>query len=130
MPPVSVLTALKFTHIACVVLSYSLFLLRGIWMLRDSALLRQRWIRITPHMVDSLLLLSAIVLAWQLGISPVSTPWLGTKIIALLLYIVLGSIALKRGKTKRIRLGAWLMGQIIFAYMVSVAVTHDTTPWE
>jgi uncharacterized membrane protein SirB2 len=129
MPPVSALATLKHIHIACVVLSYSLFLLRGIWMLRDSAMLSQRWIRIAPHGVDSLLLLSAIALAWQLGISPLSTPWLGAKIAALLLYILVGSIALKRGKTKPIRLKAWLTAQLIFAYMVSVAVTHDPTPW-
>jgi uncharacterized membrane protein SirB2 len=99
-------------------------------MLRDSPRLRQRWIRIAPHVVDTLLLASAIMLAWQLGVSPLTAPWLAAKIAALLLYIVIGSIALKRGKTKRIRLGAWLTAQLIFIYIVSVAVTHDVTPWK
>jgi uncharacterized membrane protein SirB2 len=122
-------TLIKSIHITCVTLSYSLFFLRGVWMLRDSPLLQQRWVRYAPHTVDSILLLSAITLAWQLGISPLEHPWLATKIIALLGYIVIGSVALKRGKTRRIRLAAWLVAQSIFFYMVSVAVTHDPQPW-
>ena len=121
---------LKHLHITCVALSYSLFFLRGIWMLRDSSLLQQRWVKIAPHMVDTLLLASAIALAWQLGISPLASPWLGAKIIALLFYIVIGAYALKRGRTKRIRLIAWLAAQLVFFYIVSVAVTHDPAPWQ
>jgi uncharacterized membrane protein SirB2 len=120
---------LKIIHITSVALSYSLFFLRGIWMLRESPLLRQRWVRYAPHTVDSVLLLSAITLAWRLGISPLEHSWLAAKIIALLGYIVTGSVALKRGKTKHIRLAAWLVAQSIFFYMVSVAVTHDPQPW-
>lgn len=122
-------TIIKLVHIACVVLSYSLFFLRGVWMLRESPMLQQRWVRIAPHTVDSVLLASAITLAWQLGISPLVHPWLAAKIIALLLYIVIGSIALKRGKTRRIRFIAWLAAQAAFLYIVSVAITHNTTPW-
>lgn len=120
---------IKSIHITCVTLSYSLFFLRGAWMLRDSPLLQQRWVKYAPHTVDSVLLLSAIALAWQLGISPLANPWLAAKIVALLGYVVIGSVALKRGKTKRIRLTAWLVAQSIFFYMVSVAVTHDPQPW-
>ena len=123
-------TLIKSIHITCVVLSYSLFFLRGVWMLRDSPTLQQRWVRIAPHTVDSILLASAITLAWQLGISPLVHPWLAAKIVALLLYIVIGTFALKRGKTKHIRLIAWLTAQAIFLYIVSVAVTHNTTPWQ
>lgn len=97
-------------------------------MLRDSPLMQQRWVKIVPHLVDSLLFASAITLAWQLGISPLEHPWLASKIGALLLYIGIGTIALKRGKTKRIRLIAWLTAQVVFLYIVSVAVTHDPLP--
>lgn len=99
-------------------------------MLRDSALLHQRWVRIAPHTVDTVLLVSAISLAWELGISPLSTPWLAVKIATLLLYIAAGMVALKYGKTKRIRLIAWVAGQILFLYIVSVAVTHNPEPWQ
>jgi uncharacterized membrane protein SirB2 len=121
---------IKFIHIGCVALSYSLFFLRGVWMLRDSPTLQQRWVRIAPHAVDSVLLASAIALAWQLGISPLTRPWLVAKIVALLLYIVIGTFALKRGKTKRNRMIAWLTAQLVFFYIVSVAVTHNPAPWK
>ena len=111
-------------------LSYSLFFLRGVWMLRDSPSLHQRWVKFAPHMVDTLLLVSAVALAWQLGVSPLSAPWLAAKIVALLLYIVIGTVALKHGKTKRIRLFFWLAAQIVFFYTVSVAVTHNPAPWQ
>jgi uncharacterized membrane protein SirB2 len=122
-------TIIKSIHIASVALSYTLFFLRGVWMLSNPALLQQRWVKIAPHTVDTVLLASAIALAWQLGISPLTHPWLAAKITALLAYIVIGSIALKRGKTKRVRFVAWLTAQLVFIYMVSVAVTHNTTPW-
>lgn len=99
-------------------------------MLRDSPLLQQRWVKYVPHSVDTLLLVSAIMLAWQLGISPLQAPWLAAKIVALLAYIVIGSVALKRGKTRRIRLAAWLAAQVVFFYIVSVAVTRDPAPWQ
>jgi uncharacterized membrane protein SirB2 len=123
-------TPLKSIHITCVALSYSLFFLRGVWMLRDSSLLRQHWVKTVPHLVDTVLLASAIALAWQLGVSPLEHTWLASKIVALLLYIGIGSVALKRGKTKRLRLFAWLTAQVVFFYIVSVAVTNDPLPWK
>lgn len=120
---------LKHLHVTCVALSYALFFLRGVWMLRGTLAQQGRWVRIVPHMVDTVLLGSAIALAVQLGISPVSAPWLMAKIIALLLYIALGAVALRRGRTQRIRLAAWLSAQAVFFYIVSVAVTHDPAPW-
>ncbi len=123
-------TVIKSIHIASVALSYSLFFVRGVWMLRGSPLLQRRWVRVAPHMVDTVLLGSAILLAWRLGFSPLEHSWLAAKIIALLLYIVIGSVAIKRGKTRRIRLIAWLTAQAVFFYIVSVAVTHDPLPWQ
>jgi len=121
---------IKSIHVTSVALSYSLFFLRGVWMLRDSRSLQQRWVKFAPHTVDSVLLASAIALAWQLGISPLEAPWLAAKIVALLAYIVIGSVALKRGKTRRIRIIAWLTAQAVFIYIVSVAVTHNPAPWQ
>jgi uncharacterized membrane protein SirB2 len=121
---------LKYIHVTSVALSYSLFFVRGIWMLRDSPLLQQRWVRIAPHTVDTVLLASAIALAWQLGYSPLTHAWLAAKITALLFYIVIGSVALKRGKNRRIRVIAWMTAQAIFIYIVSVALTHDPAPWQ
>lgn len=121
---------LKFIHVTCVTLSYTLFVLRGIWMLRDRTSLHAQWMRFAPHIVDTVLLVSAVALAWQLGLSPLSTPWLAAKIAALLLYIAIGTFALKYGRTRRIRLLAWLTAQMVFFYMVGAAVTHDPAPWK
>lgn len=120
---------LKLVHVGCVLGSYTLFLVRGVWRLRDAPQLQRRWVRVLPHLVDTLLLASALALAWTLGLSPWAAPWLGAKIIALLLYIVLGTIALKRGKTARIRLLAWLAAQLVFFYIVATAIAHDPMPW-
>lgn len=125
----SILT-IKYLHISCVLLSYSLFVLRGVWMLKGSPVLQQLWVKVVPHIVDTVLLLSAITLAYQLSISPLSTPWLMAKIIALLLYIFLGTLAIKRGRTKKIRLAAWIAAQLVFIYIVTVALTRNPLPWQ
>ena len=116
---------LKSIHITCVVLSYALFFMRGIWLMRSSSIMQQRWVRIAPHSIDSVLLVSAILLAWQLGYTPMNAPWLAAKIVALLLYIGLGMLAFRFAKTLQMRLVAWLSAQIAFFYIVAVAITHD-----
>jgi uncharacterized membrane protein SirB2 len=120
---------LKHLHVTCVALSYSLFFLRGLWMLRGTLAVRGRWVRVVPHMVDSVLLASAVMLAVELGVSPFDAPWLAAKIAALLLYIALGAVALRHGRTQGIRLAAWLSAQAVFFYIVGVAVTHDPASW-
>ncbi len=128
-PTPDVDSALKHLHVTCVALSYALFFLRGIWVLRGSPILRQRWVKIAPHAVDTLLLASAITLAWRLGLSPLAQPWLMAKIIALFGYIGLGFVALRFARTPRAHLGAWLLGQGVFFYIVAVALTKDVMPW-
>jgi uncharacterized membrane protein SirB2 len=119
----------KTIHVVCVLLSFAGFFVRGIWMLRDSELMRRRWVRITPQVVDTLLLVSAIVLAIQLRLSPMEQPWLMAKIIALVVYIGVGLVALKLGRSKQVRLYAWLLGLLLFGYIISVAVTKSAMGW-
>ena len=120
--------ALKLTHVGCAALSYTLFVTRGIWMLRGSALLRRRWVRTVPHVVDTVLLASAIALAISTRQYPFATPWLTAKVIALVLYIAFGMIALKYGETKRVRIAAWITAQAVFMYIIAVAATRDPLP--
>ena len=119
----------KTIHVTCVVLSFAGFFIRGIWMLRESTLLQQRWVRITPQLVDTALLASAIILAIQFRFSPLQQPWLMAKIIALLVYIGVGLVALRFGRSKRTRLFAWLFGLLIFTYIVSVALSKSVMGW-
>jgi uncharacterized membrane protein SirB2 len=116
---------LKHIHLTCVLLSYALFFLRGIWVMNHSPIMQQHWVKIAPHSIDTALLVSAILLAWQLGYSPLNSPWLAAKIFALLLYIGLGMMAFRFAQTNSIRLVAWLSAQLVFMYIVATAITHD-----
>ena len=117
--------ALKHLHVTFVALSGLLFLVRGVWMLRASPRLQQRWARIVPHIVDTLLLASAIGLAVVSHQYPGQMPWLTAKVVGLVAYIVLGTIALKRGRTQGVRTAAFVGALACFAYIVAVAVTKN-----
>ena len=117
--------ALKHLHMGCVALSGSLFLLRGSWMWSGSPRLQQRWVRIAPHAVDTLLLISAVCLAVTSGQYPVAQNWLSAKLVGLLLYIVLGSYALKRGRTLATRRAFFVAALLVFVYIVAVAITKS-----
>ncbi len=117
--------ALKWVHIACAILSITGFTLRGILMLLDSPLLATRFARTAPHVVDTVLLASALWLAALIGQYPFVQGWLTAKVLALLAYIVLGTLALKRAHSKAIRAAAFALALGAAAYIVSVALTRD-----
>ncbi len=112
---------LKTIHITCVVISFSGFLLRGILAQRDAAVMRQRWIRIVPHFNDTLLLGSALAMALMSGQYPLATSWLTAKLVGLVIYVVLGVVAL-RGRSARARKFAFWAAVCVFVWIVSVAI--------
>jgi uncharacterized membrane protein SirB2 len=116
---------LKHVHMSCAAASGTFFLVRGMWMLGGSARLQQRWVRVAPHVIDTLLLASAIGLAIWSAQYPGRQPWLTAKILALLAYIGLGTVALKRGRTKPVRAAAFAAALLCFAYIAAVAVTKN-----
>lgn len=120
---------LKQLHVACAALSYAGFFVRGVWMMRGSAMLSRRWVKILPHVNDSVLLASAIAMAAIGRQYPFVQGWLTAKVVALVLYIVLGILALRPGRALPLRIAAWIAAQIVFAYIVWVAVTRDALPW-
>lgn len=93
-------------------------------MLQDSEMLNRRWVRIVPHLIDTLLLASALIMVFWSAQYPFVQAWLTAKIVALVVYIGLGTIALKRGKTKAIRSVAFAGALMTFAYIVMVALTR------
>ncbi|MES2148453.1 MAG: SirB2 family protein [Pseudomonadota bacterium] len=121
--------SIKHLHMSCAALSGALFLLRGSWMLRDSAMLERRWVRTLPHLVDTTLLASALVMVVWSGQYPFAQPWLGAKVLALLAYIGLGTLALKRGRSKRARSVALAGAVLVFGYIVAVATTRHVLPF-
>ncbi len=119
--------ALKHLHISCAAISLGLFMLRGWWMMGHPARLQLRWVRIVPHVVDTFLLASAIGLTFLIQQWPLRNAWLTAKVLGLIVYIVLGMIALKRGPTRTIRIAAFIAALAVFAWIVVTARLH--TPW-
>ena len=104
---------LKYLHLTCVLLTFISFSLRGYWMITGNNLLRHKAVRIVPHVIDTLLLVSGISLVLVVHNGVFMQLWLLLKLGGLLLYILLGAIALRYGRTKRHRMlsltGAWLV---------------------
>lgn len=116
---------IRLIHETAAAISIAGFVVRGAGMLGGARWLMRRSVKTVPHVVDTILLASAIILAWELRLSPLSTPWLAAKIVGLLVYIALGMVALRFGPTRGWRAGAFAAAVIVFAWIVSVAFTKD-----
>ncbi|MDQ1811812.1 SirB2 family protein [Massilia scottii] len=116
--------AVKHLHMSCAALSIGLFVLRGVWMLNDAPQLARRWVKVAPHLVDTVLLASALTMVVWSGQYPFVQPWLGAKVVALVLYIMLGAVALKPGRPKQVRAIAFGAALLTVAYIVAVALTR------
>jgi uncharacterized membrane protein SirB2 len=115
----------KSIHMAAALLSISVFMVRGVWMMRQSPQLQRKWVKIAPHANDTVLLLSAIVLAVQVQQYPLVDSWLTAKLLALLLYIGLGLVALRLGRSLKVRMAAFALALVTFFYIVGVALSRD-----
>jgi uncharacterized membrane protein SirB2 len=119
-----VYSVLKLVHVSAVVLSGTGFVLRfALAAVGRSP--RARWARVAPHLVDTVLLASALSLAWVGGFRPLEVPWLEAKLVGLVVYILAGTIALKRGRTPMVRGAAFAVALVTLAYIVSVALTKN-----
>lgn len=122
-------TTLKLIHVSSAIVSVSGFALRGWWMLRGSALLERRLVRVLPHVVDSLFLLSGIGLVAILGLPVLRQTWLVVKLAAVVVYILLGMVALRRGRTRAARASAFVLALATFAYVIGVARSKSVVSW-
>ena len=120
---------LKTIHVTCVAVTFVLFFGRGVLMLADSPLLKARFLRVAPHVNDTLLLGSALWMAVISRHNPLAESWLAAKLVALMVYIGAGMIALSHGRTRRSRVAAWIFALLVFAYIVSVALTRSPLPF-
>jgi uncharacterized membrane protein SirB2 len=117
--------AIKQLHVSCVVLSISLFVLRGALELSARPWRQWRWLRVAPHIVDTVLLGSALWLAWQLGEYPFVNSWLTAKVLALLAYILLGMKALGKNTPRSQRPPFFIAALLSVGYIVGVALSHS-----
>jgi uncharacterized membrane protein SirB2 len=120
---------LKLVHISAATLSICGFVLRGTWMLQDSAWLGRTGVRVVPHVVDTVFLASGIGLVWLLHLPVLRIPWLMTKLVAIVVYIGLGMLALRRGRSKTARASAFGAALLVYAYIVGVAISKSTSSW-
>lgn len=114
-----------WTHIGCVIASGSLFFTRGCMMLAGLPAANHVALRRISVVIDSLLLAAAIALTTIIHQYPFVQAWLTVKVILLVVYIVLGVFALRRGRTRAIRAVCFVAALAVFLFIVSVARTHD-----
>jgi len=123
-----VYATLKLVHVTAVVLSGAGFVARYVLTVTGRRPARG-WLAAAPHAVDSVLLASALGLAWIGGFRPLEVPWLDAKLVGLALYIVAGTIALKRGRTAGVRATAFAMALLAYAWIASAALTKHPFGW-
>jgi len=114
----------RATHITLVLTSGALFVARGLGVLRGARWAMVPSVRSLSYTIDTALLGAALLLLTILEINPFAVPWLSTKIGLLLLYIVLGTLALKRAPTKPLRAVSLIAALLCYAFMLSVAFAH------
>lgn len=114
--------AIKYLHMLTAVLSIMLFCLRFFLLMRAPDALRGRWIKVLPHVNDTLLLFFAILLCFAIQQAPLITPWLSEKIMALILYILAAMGALKWAKSRSARNIWFIIALSLFAYIANIAV--------
>lgn len=115
-------TTIKIIHVSSVIFSFIGFFIRGILMIKESELLQAKFTKITPHIIDTVLLISAIILATLSSQYPITHNWLSAKVIGLLIYIGLGLWAFRFGKTKQQKIIGWIGALIVFVLIIITAV--------
>jgi uncharacterized membrane protein SirB2 len=120
---------LKQVHTLTAVLTITGFVLRGYWMMAGSSKLRHPITHIAPHIVDTIFLLSGIAMLVILSLNPLSQSWLLAKFVGLIIYILLGTVAIRRGTTVQIRTVAFVAALSVFAYIAGVATSKSPASW-
>ncbi|MCC6534949.1 MAG: SirB2 family protein [Burkholderiales bacterium] len=112
----------KSVHVVCVALSITGFVTRFALAARGATVLDHPLARVLPHVNDTVLLGAAAGMLVVLRVNPFSVAWLSAKIAGLILYILLGMVALRRGRTARQRTAAFVTAVATFGYIVAVAI--------
>ncbi len=121
--------AIKSAHIGLVLASGSLFALRGALALAGKSVAGHPLLRYSSYAIDTALLGAAFVLMSIVHMYPLSHDWLTLKIALLLVYIVLGSFALKRARTARMRAACYLAALLVYLTMFGIARAHHPLGW-
>ena len=120
---------IKFVHVLCVILSGSLFALRGLMMLAGSRFTNHALVRYASYAIDTTLLTAALMLITILHQYPFVQAWLTIKVLLLVVYIVLGVFALRRGRTRRARATCYVAALAVYLSIAGVALAHNPLGW-
>ena len=118
-------TLIKYIHVASVILSVAGFFLRGMLVISASPLIEARWVKVLPHINDTILLIAALSLAAMSQQYPFVAGWVTAKVLGVIAYIILGSLALREGSSLRTRVVCWVTAMAVFGWIVSVALTRQ-----
>jgi uncharacterized membrane protein SirB2 len=116
---------IKWVHVAAVLASGGLFALRGMAMFAGARWHMAAPLRILSYTIDTMLLTAALMLATMLHQYPFVDSWLTVKVTLLVVYVVLGSFALKRGSTRVVRGLNFVAALAVYGFIISVARAHD-----
>jgi uncharacterized membrane protein SirB2 len=119
----------RAVHVAAVSISVPLLVVRAVIGIRASPERVPRLLRILPHIVDTVLLASAVLLSVILQQYPLLAAWVTAKVLALIVYVGVGTVAVKRGRTPRARAVALVLAVAVAGYMIGTALHHDPAPW-
>lgn len=120
---------LKFIHMTCAILTIVGFLLRGYWIMTSSAWSQHRLTKIAPHVIDTLFLASGIAIIFELHLQVMQNSWLLAKLAGLVVYILLGVVAFRLGRTAQIKAIAFVAAVSVYAYIVGVALNKSVASW-
>ncbi len=121
---------MKNLHQFLALLTISGFVLRYAWLARSSPRIHHRVTRTLPHVIDTLFLATGIAMVVRLHLDLLQNHWLLAKFAGLAVYIVLGAIALRHGRSARVRQIAFVGAVVTFTYVVSVAISKSPLPWQ
>lgn len=115
---------IKLVHVAAVVASGSVFLMRGLLVQAGRAWAMATPVRFLSYTIDTVLLAAAILLLMIVPAAAYENGWMAAKLVLLVIYVGLGTVALRRGRTQRIRLACFVAALIVYLSMLAIARTH------
>jgi uncharacterized membrane protein SirB2 len=123
-------TLVKSLHVTAVAVSGLLFLVRGVLVLAGSA----RWARLAPvrfasYAIDTVLLIAGLLLVAMLPGAVFASHWLAFKLLLVVVYIVLGVLALRRARSRAARAAAFAAAVAVYALIVGIALAHHPLGW-
>lgn len=116
---------LKYIHILCVAVSFALFFIRGLWVMQSYPPAQERWVRILPHVVDGLLILSALGMLYMAPATSGYKDWMTIKLLLVGVYVFLVVFVVRLAKARWQRFAAWLLALLVFLFVTSIAVLRN-----